>query len=453
MTPKTPQQRRLGSAPKVSTPPQASEPVDPSPDSRSRKGRTLDALSTGQMPSSTTSSDFEPILPPAGHAANVEDSPSSRRGAQVKNPDNEGNRGYTQSDNTLGIMISVMIPIETQTLFAETLERARLADLDRSFGHLAGNFGHKLVSGDTFWYFRTSEGGQGRKEFYVGPDTDSIRDLISHYELQREEGASTRSQLQRMAAMLTHGGCMATDHVSAQVVDALATGGVFRMGGVLVGTHAYVALGNLLGVRWKSAIRTQDLDFAAFRTMEVAVSQMEEADIKGTLEALNMGFLPTPGLNPRSPHTSYHIRGKELKVDLLTTASRRGPFDPVFIPRFKAAALPMPYMDYLLEGNTEALVLAGNSATLVKVPNPARYGLHKLLVASERTVIEQTKVVKDITQALEMLSWLMQMRPVDVELAFERLSEKGLHKRALVSAQRHLGNESPVVQFLLDHSR
>ncbi len=66
---------------------------------------------------------------------------------------------------------------------------------------------------------------------------------------------------------------------------------------------------------------------------------------------------------------------------------------------------------------------------------------------------EQTKVVKDITQALEMLSWLMQMRPVAIELAFERLAEKGLHKRALVSAQRHLGNESPVVQFLLDHSR
>lgn len=340
------------------------------------------------------------------------------------------------------------IPIETQTLFSETLERARLADLDRTFGHLAGSFGQKTVSGSLFWYFRTSEGGQGRKEFFVGPDTDAIQTLIAQYEHQRTEGASARNQLQRMAAMLTHGGCMATDPISARVVEALATGGVFRMGGVLVGTHAYVALGNLMGVRWNSAIRTQDLDSASFRTMEVAVPQQETADIRGTLEALNMGFLPTPGLNPKSPHTSYHIRGKELKVDLLTTAPRRGPFDPVFIPRFKAAALPMPYMDFLLEGNTEALVLAGDSATLVKVPDPARYGLHKLLVASERPVVEQTKVVKDITQASEILGFLLQMRPIDVEIAFERLAEEGLHKQALASAQRHLDRDSPVLQFL-----
>ncbi|MDP2877207.1 MAG: nucleotidyltransferase domain-containing protein [Holophaga sp.] len=344
----------------------------------------------------------------------------------------------------------MLIPIETQTLFSETLERARLADLDRTFGHLVGNFGQKTVSGGVFWYFRTSEGRQGRKEFFVGPDTDAIRTLIAQYQIQKEEGTSTRKQLQRMATMLTHGGCMATDHVSARVVEALATGGIFRMGGVLVGTHAYVALGNLMGVRWKSAIRTQDLDVAAFRTMAVAVPQQETADIGGTLEALNMGFLPTPGLNPRSPHTSYHIRGKELKVDLLTTASRRGPFAPVFIPRFKAAALPMPYMDFLLEDNTEALILAGDAATLVKVPDPARYGLHKLLVASERPIIEQTKVIKDIAQVSEVLGFLLEMRPIDVEIAFARLTEKGLHKRALGSAQRHLPKDSSVLQFLLE---
>ena len=178
--------------------------------------------------------------------------------------------------------------------------------------------------------------------------------------------------------------------------------------------------------------------------------QQEPADLGGTLEAFDLGFLPTPGLNRKSPHTSYHIRGKELKVDLLTTASRRGPLAPLYLPRFKAAALPMPYMDFLLEGNTEALVLAGDSATLVKVPDPARYGLHKLLVASERPVVEQTKVIKDIAQASEMLGFLLEMRPTDVDLAFARLREKGLHQRVLVSAQRHLDKASTVLRFLLE---
>jgi len=360
--------------------------------------------------------------------------------------------GYTQSIYILGIIAPMMIPLETQTLFAETLNRARLAALDRTFGHLAGNFGQKTVAGGTFWYFRTSEGGQGRKEFFVGPDTDLIRALITQHGRQREEGVLSRHQLQRLATMLTHGGCMATDHVSARVVEALATGGVFRNGGVLVGTHAFVALGNLMGVRWNRATMTQDLDFAAFRTLAVAVPKLETADLGGTLEALHLGFLPTPGLNPKSPHTSYHIRGKELKVDLLTTASRRGPRDPIYLPRFKAAALPMPYMDYLLEGNTEALVLAGDAATLVRVPDPARYGLHKLLVAAERPLIEQTKVIKDVSQASEVIGFLLQMRPVDVELAFERLVEKGLHKRALASARRHLDQDSPVLRYLLEQA-
>ncbi len=345
----------------------------------------------------------------------------------------------------------MMIPIETQTLYAETLERARLADLDRTFGSLSGSFGQKTVDGERFWYFRTSEGGQGRREFYVGRDTDSVRTVIAQHQRQKEEGANVRTQLKRMAAMLTYGGCMTTDATSARVLDSLAAGGVFRLGGVLVGTHAYVALGNLLGVRWEIALRTQDLDFAAFRTLEVAVPPPISTDVWGTLDSLNMGFLPTPGLNPRLPHTSYHVRGKELKVDLLTTASRRGPLDPVFLPRFKAAALPMPYMDYLLEGNLDALVVSGSNATLVRVPHPARYGFHKLLVADARPIVEQTKVGKDLAQASELLGFLLRMRPADVEMAHERLVQRGYSKRVLESARRHLGEAAPILQFLLDH--
>ena len=40
-------------------------------------------------------------------------------------------------------------------------------------------------------------------------------------------------------------------------------GGVFRLDGVLVGTHAFLVLGNILGVPWDGgSIRTQDIDIA-----------------------------------------------------------------------------------------------------------------------------------------------------------------------------------------------
>lgn len=338
------------------------------------------------------------------------------------------------------------LPLETQTLYAELLERIRLLELEHTFGHLAGAFGHKVVQGKTFWYFRTSEGGHGRSEFYVGPDSENTLKLMAQYQPQRKEALEALADLTRMASMLTVGGCMRTDAPSARVISALTAGGIFRLGGVLVGTHAYIALGNLLGFRWVHSTHTQDLDFAAFRTLEVGVPH-GQANLWGALDALQMGFLPVPGLDPNSPHTSYSVRGQKLRVDLLTTASRRGPFTPIRIPRFQAAALPMPFMDYLLEGNLDALVLSGG-VSLVKVPDPARYGFHKLLVADERSVAEQTKVAKDIAQASEMLGLLLRLRPGDVDLAYAALKKRGLGKRVARTAARHLPHESPILNFL-----
>lgn len=344
-----------------------------------------------------------------------------------------------------------MLPLEVQTLYAEALERARVMDLDRSFGHLSGNFGRKKVGTEQFWYFRTSEGGRGRREFYVGADTSETHALINRYRDERDQRKQGREGLQRLAVMLAHGGCMTVDLPSARVVEALAAGGVFRLGGVLVGTHAFVALGNSLGVRWRSGTRTQDLDFAAFQTLMVAASN-ETVDLWGTLEALNMGFLPIPGLDPRSPTTSYFIRGKELRVDLLTTGSHRGARSPVFLPRFNAAAMPLRFMNYLLEGNSDALLLGRSSATLVRVPLPARFGFHKILIADERPALDGAKAAKDISQATELLETLLEQHPGEVALAFEDLKKLGWTKRMVATAKRRLPAGSPAFEFILEQS-
>ncbi len=60
--------KRPQPTPQASTPLQTSKSGNPSPDSRPRKGRTLDSLSTGQTPSSASSSDFEPAMTPAEKA-------------------------------------------------------------------------------------------------------------------------------------------------------------------------------------------------------------------------------------------------------------------------------------------------------------------------------------------------------------------------------------------------
>lgn len=309
---------------------------------------------------------------------------------------------------------------ETQTLFAELAERLRALDAARSFASLAGTFASKRVRGREYWYFKTSAGPAGQREYFVGPDNRETRTVMHAHAAGRPEVEAARAEIDRLCAMLRQGGAMLTDTPSAKVLSGLASAGVFRLGAVLVGTHAYIALGNVLGMRWTSSLRTQDIDLAAARTLQVAVPQTE-ADLPGALEALHMGFLPVPGLNPKSGQTSFKVRGQALRVDLLTTAQGSRDGKPVPIPRLKAAAQPLELLDYLLEAPVSAPLVNGG-ATLVNVPDPARFALHKLILAGRRPVAEQPKARKDRQQAAEMIEALHEDRRGDLALAAKALS-------------------------------
>ncbi len=313
-------------------------------------------------------------------------------------------------------------PAETQTLYAELSERLRALEAARTFASLTGSFSKKQVRGAPYWYFKTSEGAAGQKEYFIGPDNAETRAIMKAYAAGRKEAGEANAQIERLCAMLRQGGAMATDTPSARVISGLASAGVFRVGAVLVGTHAYIALGNVLGVRWESALRTQDIDLAAATVLRVAIPQAE-ADLPKALDALNMGFLPVPGLNPRAPETSFKVRGQQLRVDLLTPAlgSRSG--KPIPIPRLKAAAQPLELLDYLLEAPV-AVPLLNGGATLVNVPDPARFALHKLLVSGRRQVFEQAKAGKDRQQAGEIIAALYADRRGDLGLAVEALNKR-----------------------------
>src|SRR5437868_8722914 len=160
---------------------------------------------------------------------------------------------------------------ETQTLYAELLERLRTFEATRSFASLPGAFAKKHVKDVDYWYFKTSAGPAGQKEFFVGPDTQETKAIMQAYAANRPEAESTQAQIDRLCAMLRHGGAQTTDVPSARIISGLASAGVFRLGVVLVGTHAYAAMGNALGVHWTSGLRTQDVDLAALRVLELAV--------------------------------------------------------------------------------------------------------------------------------------------------------------------------------------
>ncbi|MDO8986716.1 MAG: GSU2403 family nucleotidyltransferase fold protein [Actinomycetota bacterium] len=322
-------------------------------------------------------------------------------------------------------------PLEVQTLYAELLERLAAYEAQRAIGHLQGSFVTKTVKGQQYYYFQHLSPGNAKHQIYLGRKSDALDRVAQRYAVARELVAEDQTSIQRLGSLLRAGGAMTTDAASARVLKSLADAGVFRLGGVLVGTHAFIVIGNMLGARWSGAtLRTQDVDVAAARTMNIALPDVA-TDIPGTLASLEMGFLPVPGLDPRSPSTSFKVRGQGLRVDLLSPARRQGQA-PIRLQRFAATAQPLKYLDFLMDSAIPGAVINGG-ATSVVVPDPARFALHKLIVSGERPATAHAKRDKDLWQASQCLEVLAQERPGDITLAWEAIADRGRgwEKRAL----------------------
>lgn len=321
-------------------------------------------------------------------------------------------------------------PLEVQTIYAELLEQITAYEASRTIGHTAGSFVTKTVKGQEYYYFQYVGPGGLKSQTYLGRRDAGLDELANRFADGKASAAADQRSIERLAALLRAGGAMVTDAPSARVLRALADAGVFHAGGVLVGTHAFIVLGNLLGVRWGTSLRTQDVDIAADPKLDIAVPGMS-ADLPSALESLEMGFLPVPGLDPKSPTTSFKVRGQSLRVDLLTPALR-AQSRPVTLPRFAAAAQPLRFLDYLIDSPVRAAAVDGG-VVAVNVPDAARFALHKLMIAGERPAAMQSKREKDLSQAAQVLEVLQADRPGDLVLAWEALVAGGKTRASRVA--------------------
>lgn len=311
---------------------------------------------------------------------------------------------------------------ETMVLYADLLERLGAFEAMRSIASLPGEFTNKTIKNTVYHYFQTILPG-GRAQIYVGPDSDEVRRLIEARKAGEKDVQADEKMLQRLASQIIVGGVMPVMPDMARIINRLADCGLFRVGGVLVGTVAFQILGYHLGISWAGDARmTQDVDIASSTRLAVAIPGLQ-ADVPTALESLQMGFFPVPRLSRKEPSTSYAIRGKTLRVDLLTPA-RRGETAPVFIRRLNAAAAPLKYLGYLIEEPIGAVMISGTPC-LVKVPQPARYALHKLIVSQERDATATVKKRKDLQQAKNLLEVLRADRPGDIDVAMEELVKRG----------------------------
>jgi hypothetical protein len=279
------------------------------------------------------------------------------------------------------------------------------------------SFVAKQINGSKHWYLQLTVGSR-KTQHYVGPDTDSVRQLIQREKALWTSATPDLASREQLVAMLVSGGAYSVSSIDARIFELLERVGVFLASGVIVGSHAFSLYGNMLGVRWDSeTIRTQDIDVATERHVVIGIEN-RPVDLRQALADSELGFVEVPALNRKAPSTKFRIRGEQLSVDILTPMLGRTSTRAVHIPSLQVFAEPVRFLDYLLADSQPAVVVA-KAGVLVNVPAPARFALHKLVISERRVAAFHGKAQKDLAQADQLVRWLAEDRPGDLRLAWK----------------------------------
>jgi hypothetical protein len=290
-----------------------------------------------------------------------------------------------------------------QTAYAQLQDVALAQNISRSVARLRGSFALKTVKGRGYWYFAFREGSRVH-QIYVGPDEPRVRKLVD----AKQSAADDDGVAPLALAYAAQGGTtLLPKHL--RVITRLADFGFFRVGGVLVGTHAFAGYANMLGLRWASSDMTMDVDLAVpGKHISIALPDAPPVDLHDALTSFEAGFIPLQSPEGRAGPT-YLLKGdRDFQIDFLTTRGRGGD-RPRTISALSVTAQPLKFLEYLLEAPTQTVLLdrLGHHC-VASVPAPARYAVHKLIVHGERDIRYRTKARKDLEQAAALIDWLRQ---------------------------------------------
>ncbi|MFM1908416.1 MAG: hypothetical protein RLZZ591_2093 [Pseudomonadota bacterium] len=293
-------------------------------------------------------------------------------------------------------MLYAPLSTAAQTAYAALSSASRLEDV-RTVAALPGSFSKKTIKGKEYWYYQTPDLTGKQIQIFLGAASPELSKLI---ELHRM-GDATIAHLRQLARQAIAAGCPSIVSAHAKIIERLSHAGFFQAGGILVGTHIYMAYQNYLGVRWQMAAQTLDLDFAhAGNNVSVAIPSGVTMDMGSEIEALQMGFVPVKSLT-----TYVKSDEKDLQIDFVTCMHRGGD-TPVLIKALNAVMQPLKFMEYSMEAPIQVTLLAQRGPVTVNAPPPEKYALHKLLVYGERSQSMRIKATKDLDQAASLIAYL-----------------------------------------------
>lgn len=305
-------------------------------------------------------------------------------------------------------MRQASLPLAAQTAYAELFSQTQSFELTNALAGLVGAFHKRSLKGRDYWYFGYRDIGQKARMVYIGPDNERVRALVERFAAARQD-----KPLATPARMAVAAGCAPAAPKHFRIIRRLAEYGFFRAGGILIGTHAFVAMGNLLGVRWRDGAATLDVDFAhAGRNVSLALPAKLKIDVHGALESLEMGLLPLAQFDGKAGAQYRNPQDPELRLDFVTSMTRAG--KPVVMPNLNLALEPLKFMEFSLEQPVQGCVFSNLGACVVNLPAPERYAVHKLIIHGERPVEQRAKATKDLLQAASLASYFLENQQADV---------------------------------------
>ncbi len=220
-----------------------------------------------------------------------------------------------------------------------------------------------------------------------------------------QERASTDGwpNRRKLVATLLASGANVPDNPTAKTIELLDAIGCFSFQrAILIGSHAFNAIGNNLGVTWDAGFETKDIDLG--RMVKVSTSPSH----KTTEILLKAGFRQIPQLNRKHPPTNFIHKKSGMKIDFLTPMIGKPNHTPAHLHGTDIHAEPIRFLDYLIKDPQEAAILTRNGV-LVSVPQSARYALHKCIIYQYRR--DDIKRQKDLLQAQSILNVLEERMP------------------------------------------
>ncbi len=303
-------------------------------------------------------------------------------------------------------------PLAIQTAYQDLLEAHKM----RAVSDLGGTpFLKDQGAQGSYWYARQRIGDRVIDR-YIGRDTDDLRQRIEKAKEELEDQKVFERRCGSLVGQLRAAGLPALDRDTGKVLNAMARVGTFRLGGTLVGTHAFRLYSAELGVGMAEALAvTEDVDIAAFENLKLVIDDKVDPSLADTFKELKLS--PAPGLDRKNRPTRWTMQGGGTMVDFLAPRMREES-DILMLEPLGVYAQALAFLNFLIAEPIPAVALY-RSGILVQIPRPERYAIHKLIVAQRRAASSQGKAQKDLAQAEVLIRILSEDRPYAIQEAYE----------------------------------